>query len=305
MELVAQGIANLASPLFGGIPATGAIARTATNIKNGGRTPVAGMVHAATLLLITLFVGRWAALVPLATLAAILVVVAYHMSEWRSFVSEFRSPKSDIAVLLTTFTLTLLVDLTVGIGIGMILAAFLFIRRMSEVTNVQAVTQKLTGGVIAGAVSESGNASDPYDADANAVRWRDIPKRIEVYEINGPFFFGAAEAFRDTLGHIAEKPRVLIIRMRYVLALDSSGLHALSDIVHRTRKDGTTVLLADVHMQPLVALTGSRAMDDIGMDNVFSNLDDALNRGRAILGLPSVPPPDGAHPTVSRELLAS
>src|SRR5437762_1361847 len=143
MELVAQGIANIASPLFGGIPATGAIARTATNVKNGGRTPVAGIVHAVTLLLIALFVGRWAALIPLATLAAILVVVAYHMSEWRAFNAELTAPKSDVAVLLGTFALTVLVDLTVAIEVGMVLAAFLFMRRMADVTNVKAVRQEL------------------------------------------------------------------------------------------------------------------------------------------------------------------
>ena len=142
MELVAQGVANIASPLFGGIPATGAIARTATNVKNGGRTPVAGIVHALTLLLITLFFGRWAALIPMATLAAILVVVAYHMSEWRTFRAELRSPKSDVAVLLATFALTVLVDLTVAIEVGMVLAAFLFMRRMAEVTNVSALTRE-------------------------------------------------------------------------------------------------------------------------------------------------------------------
>jgi sulfate permease, SulP family len=290
MELVAQGIANLASPLFGGIPATGAIARTATNVKNGGRTPVAGMVHALTLLLITLFFGRWAALIPLAALAAILVVVAYHMSEWRTFSAELRSPKSDVAVLLTTFLLTVLVDLTVAIEVGMVLAAFLFIRRMAEVTNVSAVTQELEDGV------------DPDETDPNAVRRRVIPRGIEVYEVNGPFFFGAAETFKDTLGRVAGKPKVLIIRMRSVLALDSTGMRALKDVVHRSRRDGTVVLLADVHMQPLVALTGSPTLQEIGEENVFGNLDDALNRARAVLGLPPVHPPTGTRPTVMREL---
>lgn len=294
MELVAQGIANLAAPLFGGIPATGAIARTATNIKNGGRTPVAGIIHSLTLLVITLFVGRWAALIPLATLAAILVVVAYHMSEWRTFLAELHSPKSDVIVLLTTFLLTLLVDLTVGIGVGMVLAAFLFIRRMAEVTQISAVTD-------ASDEDAPGQESDPYDMDPNSVRRRTIPKEVEVYEINGPFFFGAAEAFRDTLGQIARKPRVLIIRMRHVLALDSTGMYTLSELARRTRNDGTTVLLSDVHMQPLVALTGSPALADIGVENLFGNLDDALNRARELLGIPPMPPPPGAVPTVSRE----
>jgi SulP family sulfate permease len=289
MELVAQGVANIASPLFGGIPATGAIARTATNVKNGGRTPVAGMVHAVTLLLITLFFGRWAALIPMATLAAILVVVAYHMSEWRTFRTELRSPKSDVAVLLTTFILTVLVDLTVAIEVGIVLAALLFMRRMAEVTNVSAITRELD------------DEGDLYATDANAVRRRAVPKGVEVYEINGPFFFGAAEQFKDTLGRIAKKPKVLIIRMRNVPAIDSTGIRALADVVRRTRKEGTLVLLSDVHAQPLVALGRSDLLDEIGDDNIFGNLDDALNRARAEVGEPPVEPPEGTTPTVRRE----
>lgn len=271
MELVAQGVANLVTPLFGGIPATGAIARTATNVKNGGRTPVAGIVHALTLLLITLFVGKWAALIPMATLAAILVVVAYHMSEWRTFRSELRSPRSDVAVLVTTFTLTVLVDLTVAIGVGMVLASFLFMRRMAEVTNV---------GVLA---RELAHADDEDDLDATTLRRRDIPHGIEVYEIDGPFFFGAAAAFRDTLARVAGKPTVLIIRMRAVPAMDSTGIHALRDVVQRSRKDGTIVLLSDVHTQPLLALQRSTALDEIGEVNVFENLDGALARARELI----------------------
>ena len=289
MELVAQGVANIASPLFGGIPATGAIARTATNVKNGGRTPVAGMVHALTLLLITLFFGRWAALIPMATLAAILVVVAYHMSEWRTFRAELRSPKSDVAVLLTTFFLTVLVDLTVAIEVGIVLAALLFMRRMAEVTNVSVITRELD------------DEGDLYATDTNAVRRRAIPKGVEVYEINGPFFFGAAEQFKDTLGRIARKPKVLIIRMRNVPAIDSTGIRALADVIRRTRREGTLVLLSDVHAQPLVALGRSDLLDEIGDDNIFGNLDDALNRARAEVGEAPLPPPPGTTPTVRRE----
>ncbi|MEP6491364.1 MAG: SulP family inorganic anion transporter [bacterium] len=288
MELVAQGVANIVTPLFGGIPATGAIARTATNVKNGGRTPVAGMVHSLTLLIITLVAGKWAGLIPMATLAAILVVVAYHMSEWRAFRAELQSPKSDVAVLLTTFLLTVLVDLTVAIEVGMVLAAFLFIRRMADVTNVSVVTREL----------EDDSAEDD---DANAANRRAVPKGVEVYEINGPFFFGAVETFKDTLARVSGKPRVLIIRMRHVLALDSTGMHALKDVVHRSRGDGTVVLLSDVHMQPLVALTGSPVLDEIGRDNLFGNLDEALNQARTLLGLPEETPPEGAEPTVTRE----
>jgi len=279
MELIAQGVANIASPLFGGIPATGAIARTATNIKNGGRTPVAGIIHSFTLLVITIFAGRWAGLIPMATLAAILVVVSYHMSEWRAFRAEFSSPKSDVAVLLTTFLLTVLIDLTVAISVGMVLAAFLFIKRMAEVTNVRALKQELLE-------EEEG---DRYSSDEAAMRRRDIPAGVEIYEINGAFFFGAAETFKDTLARIAGKPKVLIIRMRDVVLLDSTGMHALRDVVHRSRKDGTAVLLSDVHMQPLVALTGSPVLEEIGAYNVTANLDDALVRAREILAGPLTP----------------
>jgi SulP family sulfate permease len=292
MELVAQGVANIASPLFGGMPATGAIARTATNVKNGGRTPVAGITHAVTLLLITLFFGRWAGLIPLATLAAILVVVAFHMSEWRTFISEFRAPKSDVAVLLTTFLLTVLVDLTVAIEVGMVLAAFLFMRRMAEVTNISVLTHEFTDPV------------DDFERDPNAVRRRALPEGVQVYEITGPFFFGAAEMFKDRVGRIAGKPIVLIIRLRHVPAIDSTGLHALRELVQRSRREGTLVILSDVHAQPVVALERSGMYDALGEDNIHGNIDDALNRARAHLGLPAVAPPSGATPTVARESLS-
>ena len=289
MELVAQGIANIASPLFGGIPATGAIARTATNVKNGGRTPVAGMVHSLTLLLITLFFGRWAALIPLATLAAILVVVSYHMSEWRTFRSELTAPKSDVVVLLTTFTLTVLIDLTVAIEVGMVLAAFLFMRRMAEVTNISMVTRELA------------DADGDDESDPNAIRDRSVPDGIEVFEINGPFFFGAAEQFKDTLNQVAKKPKVLIIRMRDVPAIDATGLHALQELARRYRKEGTLLLLSDVHAQPMFALVRSDILQEIGEDNLFGNIDDALNRARDHLGLSRLPRPATATPTVARE----
>jgi sulfate permease, SulP family len=264
MELVAQGIANIASPLFGGIPATGAIARTATNVKNGGRTPIAGMTHAITLLLITLFFGRSAAMIPLAALGAILVVVAYNMSEWRTFVAELKAPKSDVAVLMITFSLTVLVDLTVAIEVGMLTAVLLFMRRMSEVTNVSPVT-----------IGDD-DQSDPWSTDPNSIHRRVVPKAVEVYEVNGPFFFGAVETFKNTIGQVARKPKVLIIRMRNVPAIDSTGMHALKDVVHRARKDGTLVLLSDVQAQPLAAITKSAVMDEIGEENIFANIDDSL-----------------------------
>jgi len=289
MELVAQGLANIASPLFGGIPATGAIARTATNVKNGGRTPVAGITHSVTLLLIALFFGRWAGLIPMATLAGILVVVAYSMSEWRTFINEFRAPKSDVAVLLTTFLLTVFWDLTVAIEVGMVLAAFLFMRRMAEVTNISALTHEFQDPV------------NDFETDPNAVRRRVVPAGVEVYEITGPFFFGAAETFKDRLGRIAVRPKVLILRMRHVPAIDSTGLHALRDLVHRSRHDGSLVILSDVHAQPVVALERSGMYDELGEENIHGNIDDALNRAREHLGLPDVPRPTFATPTVARE----
>jgi SulP family sulfate permease len=292
MELVAQGVANIASPLFGGMPATGAIARTATNVKSGGRTPVAGMAHALTLLLITVLFGRYAALVPLATLAAILTVVAYHMSEWRAVRAEFRAPRSDVAVMVVTLLLTVLVDLTVAIEVGIVLAAFLFMKRMAEVTNVTSLTRELDDA--------PDEAEDPA-GEPNAMARRVVPAGVEVYEINGPFFFGAAETFKDRLGQIAARPRVLIIRMRNVPAIDSTGLHALRELWRRSRREGTLVILSDVHSQPVVALERSGLFYEIGEENVTGNVDDALNRARAHLGLPVLPRPSFATATVARE----
>jgi SulP family sulfate permease len=273
MELVAQGVANLASPLFGGLPATGAIARTATNVKNGGRTPVAGIVHALVLLAITLFVGKWAAMIPMAVLAAILVVVAYNMSEWRRFQAELRAPRADVVVLLLTFTLTVLVDLTVAVEVGMVLAAFLFMKRMSEVTNVSLVSD---------AFRDQDETADP-----NATATRALPPGVDVYEIDGPFFFGAAESFKSAISNVARRPDVLVIRMRRVPIVDSTALAALRDVVKRSRREGTLVILSDVHSQPVIALTQSGFTDEIGEDNVTGNLDLALERARAYLALPA------------------
>jgi sulfate permease, SulP family len=269
MELVAQGIANIASPMFGGIPATGAIARTATNVKNGGRTPVAGMIHALTLLLIVLVFGKWAALIPMATLAGILMLVAYQMSEWRVFRAELRGPREDAAVLVTTFLLTIIVDLTVAIGVGMVLASFLFMKRMAEATNVSAVTRELRQ-----------DGDDTTYSAPGAISQRTVPERVEVFEISGAFFFGAAGAFKEALGQIAGRPWVIIIRMRDVNFLDSSGLHALQEVVHRFRRDRTMVLLAEVHAQPLAVIEASELFAEMG-DDIFMNIDDALDRARA------------------------
>lgn len=269
MELVAQGVANIASPIFGGIPATGAIARTATNIKAGGRTPVAGMAHAVTLLLITLFFVRWAAYIPMAALAAILVVVAYHMSEWRTFRSELAAPRSDVVVLLATFLLTVLIDLTVAIQVGMVLAAFLFMRRMAEVTNVTALT--------------AGVADDGGDAGLRALA---VPKGVEVYEIDGPFFFGAAEKFRETMGAVETRPKVLVIVMEKVPAIDSTGLRALRGFVRAAKKAGTRVILAGVHAQPMAALARSDLLDEVGEENLCGTVAEAIELARPLVAGP-------------------
>jgi SulP family sulfate permease len=290
MELVAQGVANIVSPIFGGIPATGAIARTATNIKNGGRTPVAGLMHALTLLLITLFFGKWAALIPMAVLAAILVVVSYHMSEWRTFRSELRAPKSDVAVLLVTFGLTVLVDLSVAVEVGMVLAAFLFMKRMAEVTNVSVVSR------------EFAEAMEEETEDPNAIASRHVPPGVEVYEIDGPFFFGAAETFKQAVTSVASRPRVLIIRMRRVPVIDSTGINTLRDLARRSHQEGTLMILSGVHSQPVIAITNSALFDELGEDNICGNIDDALNRARIYLGLPTEERPAFARPDVAREM---
>jgi SulP family sulfate permease len=260
-ELVAQGIANIVTPIFGGIPATGAIARTATNVKNGGRTPVAGMIHALTLLLITLFFGRWAGYIPFATLAAILTIVAYHMSEWRAFRGEFTAPRSDLAVMLATFVLTVVVDLTVAIQVGVVLAAFLFMKRMADIGTVQAYTSSGRDEVVRG---------------THGMLAKDIPPHVEIFEISGPFFFGAAKSFQQQVESILGKPRVLILRMNAVPAIDSTGIHTLAGIVKRARREGTQVLLCEMHPQPHAALERSHLMQEIGDDAVHDTLVSAL-----------------------------
>jgi SulP family sulfate permease len=265
MELIAQGIANIFSSIFGGIPATGAIARTATNVKNGGRTPVAGIVHAITLLLIMLFIGKWAALIPMATLAGILVVVAYNMSEWESFVSVFKGPRSDVAVLLTTFLLTVLVDLTVAIEIGMVLAAFLFMRKMIKFSDVSILTKE---------IDDTGNGKDK-EAIGNFT----IPENVEVFEITGPLFFGAAYKFKDAMRFIEKPPKVLILRMRQVPIIDATGIRTLES-KHR----GTKLILSEVHsLQVMKKLQDARLLFSIGKANVTNTFQEALKRSLVLL----------------------
>jgi SulP family sulfate permease len=279
VELVAQGIANLGSAVFGGMPATGAIARTATNVKNGGRTPIAGMTHAVTVLAVMIVFGRWARYIPLATLAAVLVVVAYHMSEWRSFATLFAAPRSDVLVLLTTFILTVVVDLTVAVQVGVILAAFLFMKRMAEVTNVGMVTRELADA-----------ADGVMLSDEQGVARRRIPPRVEIYEVNGPFFFGAADKLKDLLGVVSKKPLVFILRMRNVPAIDASGIRVLDDLHDSFAKHGVKFLIAGIHAQPLVALDRAGRLDRYGRENFVADLDAALERAQEIIaGHPTQP----------------
>ena len=268
MELIAQGVANIVTPMFGGIPATGAIARTATNIRSGGRTPVAALVHAATLLLITLFFGRWVALIPMATVAGILVIVAYHMSEWHTFRAMLRAPQSDVAVLLVTFGLTVFVDLTVALGVGMVLASFLFMRTMAETTEVRAVTRAF---------------ADEEEAETSGATPVGVPPGVEIYEIDGPFFFGAAETFKQTIASLARPPKVLVLRMRKVGLLDATGLALLRDLAHKGGAGGSTLVLSEVQAQPMKALKDARLLDVIGTDNCAPDIELAIARAYTLL----------------------
>jgi sulfate permease, SulP family len=290
-ELIAQGTANIFSIIFGGIPATGVIARTAANVKSGGRTPLAGMVHSLTLLILMLLLAPYASRIPLAVLAAILVMVAYNMAEIDHFRSIFRAPRSDTAVLLTTFGLTVLTNLTYGVGIGMILAAILFMKRMAEVSNVGAIRAEL---------DESGEEFADL-SDPNSITQREVPPGVEVYEINGPFFFGVADRLKDTLRGLERPPKVFILRMRRVPAIDATGMHALEEFYDKCRRAGTRLLLSGVHAQPIFAITQFGLVDKFGEENLFGNIDDALNAAREIVGEKAQTRPGAALPEVARE----
>jgi SulP family sulfate permease len=269
MELVAQGIANIVSPLFGGIPATGAIARTATNIKSGGRTPIAGIIHAVFLLLVVLAIGKYASMIPMPVLAAILVIVSYNMSEWRTFRSMLKAPRSDVIILITTFVLTVVIDLTVAIEVGMILAAFLFMRRMAMVTNVSVIT------------SEFHDEADS-DGDSDTLKL-DIPAGVQIFEINGPFFFGAAEKFIETIRDLNEQPKVMILRMRNVLTIDATGMKVIEDIWKKMTQRGALFLFAEIHSQPFVALEQSGFLKKLGEEKVTGNLELAMEAAKQFL----------------------
>lgn len=233
-ELVAQGLANIASPLFGGIPATGAIARTMTNINNGGKTPIAGIIHAIVLLLIFLFLMPLAQYIPMACLAGVLVVVSYGMSGWRSFLALMKNPKSDVTVLLITFFLTIIFDLTVAIEVGLIIACLLFMKRMSETTDVTAITD------------DEIDLNKEFDFLSTNLEHYTIPKGVEVYEINGPFFFGAGNKFEEVMAAFGDRPLVRVIRMRKVPFVDSTGIHNLTNLCEMSQKEDIQVVLSGV-----------------------------------------------------------
>ncbi len=275
-ELVAQGLANIGSVLFFGIPATGAIARTAANVKSGGRTPFAGMIHAATLLAFMLFLAPLAKLIPLPTLAAVLIMVAWNMSEIDHFRFILRAPRSDILVLLTTFGLTVFADLTIAVGVGMVLASMLFMKRMSTVSNVSEITDEM----LANHIDERELAEE---RDPMALANRSIPHDVEVFEIDGPFFFGVADRLKDTLKGLEPPPRAFILRMRRVPAIDATGLHALEEFYHKCHRQGTALILSGIHTQPLEVLTKAGLDRVIGSANIATDLDAALARAQQIL----------------------
>jgi len=274
-ELIAQGIANLVCPFFCGLPATGAIARTSANVRAGGTTPVAGMVHSATLLIIVLVFSRYAQFVPMAAIAAVLVMVALRMGEWHEVRRLHQMPVSDAAVLVTTMLLTVIFDLVIAVEVGMVLAAFLFIRRIAETTEVSLVT-----------------TDDELETPEQMARGKEIPEGVLVYRIFGPFFFGAAEKMEDALERVGMMPRVLILRLQLVTAMDATALNALESIVERMHAGGGVVILSGTHRQPLQMLAKAGFIEKIGRANIRAHFDDALARARAVLASSS----PGAHP---------
>ena len=270
MELVAQGIGNTASALFGGIPATGAIARTAANIKNGGRSPIAGMVHALVLFITLLLLMPYAALIPMPCIAAILFMVAYNMSEWREFVDVIKeSPKSDIMVLVATFTLTVVFDLVIAIGFGLVLASVLFMRRMADVTDVYGWKY----------IEEEDENYDE-DTDAGNISLRYVPKDVLVFEITGPMFFGAADKINNVIFDKTKK--AIILRMRSVPAMDTTSLNKLRELYAKCKKYNVVLIFSHVNDQPLQFMEKSGFIDDIGRENVCPSIDTALERAESI-----------------------
>lgn len=269
-ELIGQGLANLATPLFGGIPATGAIARTMTNINNGGKTPVAGIVHAIVLVLIFLFLMPLAQYIPMACLAGVLVVVSYNMCGWRSFMALMKNPKSDVTVLLITFFLTIIFDLTVAIEVGLIIACLLFMKRMSETTDVKVIMDEI-------------NPNDESDIKLENNEHLTIPDGVEVYEINGPYFFGAGNRFEEIMARFGHRPKVRIIRMRKVPFVDSTGIHNLTNLCIMSQKEGIQIVLSGVNPNVHEVLARSGFYELVGEENICSHINIALAKAKEIV----------------------
>lgn len=267
-ELIALGVANMVTPIFGGIPATGAIARTMTNINNGGRTPISGMIHAVVLLLILLFLMPLARFIPMACLAGVLVVVSYNMSGWRSFTALLKNPKSDVIVLLITFFLTVIFDLTVAIAVGLLLACLLFIKRIMETTEITAIKEE---------IHVEDEAGIMHDESIT------IPAGVEVYEINGPYFFGVATQFEELMSEFRDKSKVRVIRMRKVPFIDSTGIHNLSNFCEMSFKNKIVVVLSGVNPQVHSALHKAGFYDLVGEKNICPNINVALSRAEEIM----------------------
>ena len=268
-ELIAQGAANIVAPLFGGIPATGAIARTMTNINNGGKTPIAGIIHAIVLLLILLFLMPLAQYIPMACLAGVLVIVSYNMSGWRVFKALLKNPKSDVTVLLITFFLTVIFDLTVAIEVGLIIACVLFMKRVMETTEISVITDEI----------DPNKESDIAVNEENIM----IPKGVEVYEINGPYFFGIATKFEETMAQLGDRPNVRIIRMRKVPFIDSTGIHNLTTLCEMSQKEKITVILSGVNEKVYKVLEKSGFYELLGKENICPNFKVALDRAEEVM----------------------
>ena len=261
MELIAQGFGNIVSVIFGGVPATGAIARTATNIKSGGKTPISAVIHSVFLLLVLLFIGKWAGLIPMATLAAVLVVVAYNMSEWREFTHLLKSPRGDVAVLLVTFLLTVFVELTVAIQVGILLAAFVFLQKMSKETQVNLITS---------------NLQDEDEFESRDISKIQIPPGVEVFEVYGSLFFGAVAQFRESIRVVGKKPKVIILRMRNVGTIDASGVHILEELVEEGRREGYILVLSAVSRSVYRVMRKSGLVETVGRRNFAGDIFRAI-----------------------------
>ncbi len=271
-ELIGQGVANLCTPLFGGIPCTGAIARTMTNINNGGRTPVAGIVHAVVLLVIFLVLMPLAAFIPMSCLAGVLVIVSYNMSGWRTFMQLMKNPKSDITVLLITFFLTVIFDLTVAIEVGLLIACLLFMRRMAESTQIKVIADEI-------------DPNDETDAEVHEEHLI-IPQGVEVYEINGPYFFGIANKFEELMAAMDNHPKVRVIRMRRVPFIDSTGIHNLQNLCEMSHREGTHIVLSGVTPNVYSVLEHNGFCQLLGKDHICPNINVALDRAASIMKRP-------------------